>query len=192
VADRLFATLDSTTRRLELPGGLSVVVTDTVGFISKLPHELVAAFKSTLDEVARADLLLHVIDASDAMMDEQTVAVERVLAELEADHIPRVFVYNKADRLDEIDCARLAKRPGSALISALDAISLDKLIETIEAHAAEGYVRMKVKIPYTEGQVRQWLYSRGAVISEEHLPDGSLIDARIKRAEAGKVEKYRE
>lgn len=191
VADQLFATLDSTTRRLELPSGIEVVITDTVGFISKLPHELVAAFASTLDEVVSADLLLHVVDAADPGMTEQIWAVESVLTEIGAGEVNRLRVFNKADLLDDETKAVLELKPDGVLVSGLDNTGMDKLVKAIDDRASKGFVRFKVRIPFAEGALRQWLYGQGAVVSEEHSDEGSLIDIHLEKAAAKKVEKFR-
>lgn len=191
VADQLFATLDSTTRRLELPSGIEVVITDTVGFISKLPHELVAAFASTLDEVVSADLLLHVIDAADPGMTEQVYAVETVLTEIGAGEIDRIQVFNKADLLDDETKAVLRLKPQGVLVSGLDRAGMDQLVKAIDDRVSLGFVRLKVRIPFAQGALRQWLYSQGAVIAEEHSDEGSLIDIHLEKAAAKKVEPYK-
>ena len=120
VADQLFATLDPTVRRLKLPGGRRCTISDTVGFVGKLPHDLVEAFRSTLEEVTLAELVVHVADASSPHLDEQIDAVRRVLAEIGAGDIPEVLVLNKIDRVRGSERARLARRyPGSVPVSAL-------------------------------------------------------------------------
>jgi len=191
VADQLFATLDSTTRRLELPSGIEVVVTDTVGFISKLPHELVAAFASTLDEVVSADLLLHIVDAADAAVTEQIRAVETVLTEIGAGEIDRIQVFNKADLLDDEAKAALGMKLGAVVVSAINPDDLGRLVEAIDRRVSLGFLGLTVLIPYAQGALRQWLHSRGAVISEEHTAEGSLMDIRLKKVEAQRVEAFR-
>ena len=190
VADQLFATLDSTTRKLVLPSGLEVVLTDTVGFINKLPHELVAAFKSTLDEVVSADLLLHIIDATSDGVEARKSAVHAALREIGADEIEIVSVYNKADLLDKDGRAYYGRLPESVVISSLNAADLKTLSEFIDVKASKEFVKVKVKIPYAHGDIRQWLYSQGSIISEEHHDDGSVIESRLKRSQLGKIAKY--
>ncbi len=191
VADQLFATLDSTTRRLELPSGIEVVLTDTVGFINKLPHELVAAFASTLDEVAAADLLLHVIDAADPSMEEQIKAVTQVLTDIGAGEVDRLEVYNKIDLMDSDTAQALSSKEGAVAISSFSQEDLARLVDAVDERVARGYLRLKVMIPYAEGALRQWLYDRGAVLAEEHGPEGSLIDARVERREAARLDQYK-
>lgn len=190
VADQLFATLDSTTRRLPLPGGVEAVVTDTVGFIDKLPHELVAAFRSTLDEVVAADLLLHVVDCSDPAIDEQIGAVETVLDEIGAGEIGRILVYNKADLVDSDTAARLRAVPGAVLVSAVRASGLAELLGAIDQESARELVRLTVKLPFSEGALRKWLFDVAKVEAETHDQDGSLMTVRLKRSQAGKVARF--
>ncbi|MBX5461325.1 MAG: GTPase HflX [Steroidobacteraceae bacterium] len=176
VADQLFATLDPTVRRIHLPGGTQVVVADTVGFIRDLPHELVAAFQSTLTEAREATLLLHVVDASDPRRDERITQVNGVLAEIGADRIPQVLVYNKIDRLE------LAPRvdrdaDGRALsvwISAEKRVGLDLLETAIAERLARLARHARVRVPASAGALRSRLYAAGAVRSEHATDDGTL------------------
>jgi GTP-binding protein HflX len=137
-ADQLFATLDTTTRRVFLPGGAAVVVSDTVGFIRQLPHTLVAAFRATLEEAIQADMLLHVVDAGSPTRDAQIAAVNSVLAEISADHIPQVLVYNKIDlsggeaRVERDEYGKI----GRVWISARQGLGLDLARAALEEHAA--------------------------------------------------------
>lgn len=190
VADQLFATLDSTTRKLTLPSGLEIVLTDTVGFINKLPHELVAAFKSTLDEVVSADLLLHIIDSSSEGVEAKKSAVHAALREIGADEIKMVSVYNKADLLDEDERASFMRLPESVVISSLSSPDMKVLADLIDSKASVEFLKVTVKIPYAHGDIRQWLYSQGSIISEEHLDDGSVIECRLKKSEFSKIKEY--
>jgi len=188
IEDKLFATLDSTTRKLSVDHKKQVVLSDTVGFIKKLPHQLVAAFRSTLDEVRMADLLLHVVDASHPQMEAQIKAVEDVLKELEADDKLQVVVFNKIDLISEIDRLRLKKvYPGSILVSAQQGIGLDDIRRAIEDSMRKGLVRMHLLIPYTRGEVIQKLYGLGLVVSENHTQDGTDIVVDIPE---GDVDEY--
>jgi GTP-binding protein HflX len=180
VQDQLFATLDSTTRRLGLPEGRVVTVTDTVGFIDRLPHGLVEAFKSTLDEVREADLLLHVIDASHPLMGEQIAAVEVALEEIGAAHTEVLRVYNKCDVADPGRVARLSDRhPNAALVSALQKEGLLKLGEMIANAASRGSVTMTILVPYTRGEVVRAAHERTQVVTEEHLEEGTRLVLRV-------------
>ena len=191
VADQLFATLDSTTRRIRLAEGTEIVISDTVGFINKLPHELVAAFKSTLDEVAQADLLVHVIDATETDLERQISAVDRVLEEIGAGEIERLLVYNKADLIDDDTKRSLAAKPSGYVVSSIDGEGVENLLAGIGSASEKLTVRVKVKIPFSEGSVRQWLYDHSIIHAEEHDHDGSLITAAVRQEDVGKVAKYR-
>ncbi|MEJ1965252.1 MAG: ribosome rescue GTPase HflX [Gammaproteobacteria bacterium] len=176
VADQLFATLDPTVRRIALPGGAAAVVADTVGFIRELPHELVAAFRSTLTEAREATLLLHVVDASDPRRDDHITQVNGVLAEIGADELPQVLVYNKIDRLEfgpriERDAEG---RPVAVWISAAKRLGLDLLEQAIAERIARVARRAHVRLPASAGALRSRLYAAGAVRAEIALEDGSL------------------
>jgi GTPase len=177
VADKLFATLDPTVRRILLPGGTPVVVADTVGFIRELPHELVAAFQSTLTEAREATLLLHVIDASDPRRDERMTQVNGVLAEIGADHIPQILVFNKIDRLElqpRVD-RDVDGRISSVWISAAQGQGLDLLEGAIAERLARVARRARVHLPASgAGALRSRLYGAGTVRSEVSRDDGSV------------------
>lgn len=179
VEDMLFATLDSTTRRLDLPEGRTVTLTDTVGFIRKLPHGLVEAFKSTLDEVREAHLLLHVVDASHALAREQASAVLEVLGEIGAATKPQVLVYNKVDLLPEGEREALASRaPGAVLVSAARGEGLEALVERISREAARGSTTLTLLVPYTRGDIVRMAHARAQVIAEEHTAEGTRLTVR--------------
>ena len=176
VADQLFATLDPTVRRISLPGGTPVVVADTVGFIRELPHELVAAFQSTLTEAREATLLLHVIDASDPRREEHITSVNGVLAEIGADTIPQVLVYNKIDRLEiapRVD-RDADGRAVAVWISAAKREGLDLLQTAIAERLSRVARHARVRVPASAGALRSRLYAAGAVRSERAAEDGSL------------------
>ncbi|MDP2211615.1 MAG: GTPase HflX [Candidatus Aquicultor sp.] len=176
VEDKLFATLDSTTRKLSVAHRKEVVLSDTVGFIKKLPHQLVAAFRSTLDEVRMADLLLHVVDAGHPRMEGQIKAVEDVLAKLEADEKPQILLFNKIDLLDDADRERLKRvYPGSVLVSAVNRTGLEGIQEAIERELRKRTVRLHLLVPYTKGAFLQRLYGTGTIISETHTADGTEL-----------------
>jgi GTP-binding protein HflX len=185
VEDKLFATLDSTTRKLNVDHQKrEIVISDTVGFIKKLPHQLVAAFRSTLDEVQLADLLLHVVDASAEQMDEQIVAVEDVLKELGAEDKRQVLVFNKIDLISESEQLRLRKvYPESILVSAANCIGLDGLREAIAEQIRKSSVRLHLKVPYSRGEVLQRLHSVSLIVSEEHTEDGTNIVVDVPQAD---------
>ena len=177
VADQLFATLDPLVRRVDLPGGSPIVVADTVGFIRELPHELVAAFRSTLTEAREATLLLHVIDASDPRREERIDQVNAVLAEVGAGELPQVRVYNKIDRLD--DRPRVERdaegMPSSVWVSAVRREGLDLLLGAV-AERLSRFARRRVvrAAPQAAGALRARLHAAGVVRGETALPDGGL------------------
>jgi GTP-binding protein HflX len=176
VADQLFATLDPTVRRITLPGGTLVVAADTVGFIRELPHELVAAFQSTLTEAREATLLLHVIDASDARRDEHIGQVDAVLAEIGAGQIPQILVYNKIDRLQmqpRID--RDANGRATAVwIAAAQGLGLNLLAEAVAERLTRFTRKARIRIQPAAGAVRSRLYTAKAVREEHSADDGSI------------------
>jgi GTP-binding protein HflX len=176
VADQLFATLDPTVRRIRLPGGTPVVVADTVGFIRQLPHELVAAFQSTLTETRAATLLLHVVDASNPRREEQTLAVNAVLEEIGASAIPQILVYNKIDRLQlppRVD--RDADGRATAVwISAEKHSGLELLAAVAAERLARLARRARLRVPASAGALRSRLYAAQAVRGESSSDDGSI------------------
>ena len=176
VADQLFATLDPTVRRITLPGGTAVVAADTVGFIRELPHELVAAFQSTLTEAREATLLLHVVDASDPRRDDHIAQVDAVLAEIGASGIPQIIVYNKIDRLGE--SPRIARDPEGQVtavwISAEQRLGLDLLAGAIAERISRFARSARVRVPAAAGALRSRLYAAKAVREEHSMEDGSI------------------
>jgi GTP-binding protein HflX len=181
VADQLFATLDPTVRRITLPGGTAVVVADTVGFIRELPHELVAAFQSTLTEAREATLLLHVVDASDPRREEHITQVDAVLAEVGAQAIPQILVYNKVDRLEippRVD--RDAEgRVAAVWLSAAQRSGLELLAGAVAERLELVARRVRVRMPLSAGALRSRLYNSGAV-SAERVIDGSEIELDVE------------
>lgn len=184
VEDRLFATLDSATRSVDLGDGYAALITDTVGFIRKLPHHLVASFRSTLEEAREADLLLHVVDASFPDWREQFDVVEDVLEELRLHECPQVLVFNKVDRLTHAEEQSLRDRvrafePRPAVfVSALDPGSLVALRETLKAHIRLGLSRVHLEFSAGDGELLAWLYREGEVL--ERLDHGAMIDVKAR------------
>ena len=176
VANQLFATLDPTVRRITLPGGTPVVAADTVGFIRELPHELVAAFQSTLTEAREATLLLHVIDASDPRRDEHIAQVNEVLEEIGAQSIPQIIVYNKIDRLQRPPAIERgeAGMPSAVWISAQKRLGLDLLMSAIAERLSRFARRARVRLPAGAGALRSRLYAAKAVREERTADDGSI------------------
>ena len=181
VADQLFATLDPTVRRLRLPAGRRVTVSDTVGFVRKLPHELVEAFRSTLEEVAQAALVLHVADVSARDVDEQVAAVREVLGEIGAGGLPEVLALNKVDLLSEVDRARMQRRfPEGIPVSALTADGLEQLVERVEETLPSPPVEVELLIPYRRQEVVSRLYGQAEVLSAEPRSQGTVVRARVR------------
>ena len=188
--DRLFATLDPRTRRLKLPGGESVLLSDTVGFIRKLPHQLVEAFRSTLEEVAEADFLVHVVDASAAEPSEQIEAVHEVLRAIEADRIPELLVFNKAD-LAGPDAKRLVDQfPGSVLISAISGQGMDLMLQTLGDRLRALANVVELVVPYDRGDVVAAVHREGEVLVEAHEDNGTRLRARLDEAGASRFREF--
>ena len=181
VADQLFATLDPTTRRVELPSGNMILVTDTVGFIQKLPTELIAAFRATLEEIVEADLLMHVVDVTHANAKAQAEAVYQTLSEIEADHIPTLSVLNKIDLLADPENARLALAnfPNAVAISALTGEGIQDLLGRVNEHLYETYSPVLVRLPYQEGSLIAAFHDQGQVERVEQTHQGVLIQGRL-------------
>lgn len=181
VADKLFATLDPTTRRVELPGGHIALFTDTVGFIQKLPTTLVAAFKATLEEIAEADLLLHILDVTHINVHAQAEAVFQTLREINASHIPVINVLNKIDLLADPESAqlRISDFPNAVAISALTHIGIPELLNIITKQLFETFTSIKVNLPYKEGGLIAQFYKMGVVERVEHTRNGTLIQGTI-------------
>ncbi len=190
--DQLFATLDPTTRQLELPDKRQAILTDTVGFIQRLPHQLIAAFKSTLEETVNADLLVHVIDVSHPLYKEQSEAVYRVLQEIGAQEKPVLSVFNKIDKLppDSGLLDQLKEIPESVCISAKKNIGLEKLLEEITARLKLKSVEVELMIPYSESGLAAKMFDSGTVLSQEYEGEGIRIRARVQNDELSRYEKY--
>ncbi len=181
VADQLFATLDPTTRRVELPGNDLGLFTDTVGFIQKLPTALVAAFHATLEEIAEADLLLHVVDISHPNALNQFEAVQETLEEIDADHIPMVTALNKADQLQNPELAReiLKDFPKAVAISARSGAGITDLLHLIRQELYESYTQVHIRLPYQQGALISLFHELGQVELVEHERGGVVIQGRI-------------
>ncbi|HOV79661.1 MAG TPA: GTPase HflX [Bacillota bacterium] len=187
VEDKLFATLDPTTRKVVLPGGETILLTDTVGFIQNLPHHLVAAFRATLEEVAEADLLLHVVDASHPNMEGQIEAVNRVLESLGAAGKPLVMVYNKTDLLTGYPPHR-ENGLKTVWISALTGAGLDELLGAVAGALSFRRVRTTFFIPYKKSGLVSLLHKRGKVVREKHGQEGVEMDIEVDAVWAKRVE----
>jgi GTP-binding protein HflX len=186
VEDRLFATLDATTRRLQLPGGEAVLLTDTVGFVRKLPHQLVESFKSTLRVAAEADLLVHVVDGSAPDPQSHIDAVREVLAEIGAGDVPELLCFNKADRSEEV--ARLVRSTEGAVgISALTGAGVEELLLTIGDRLRTQTAVVELLIPFDRGDVLAEVHREGEVLREEVCEGGMALTARLDDAASAKL-----
>jgi len=187
VEDRLFATVDPTTRRLQLPGGEPVLLTDTVGFVRKLPHQLVEAFRSTLDEVVEADLLIHVVDVSAPDPEAHIRAVSSVLAEIGASDVPQLVAFNKADLLGPDDKRRLdrlrERYPGSVVVSAATGEGVDDLLVALADRLRALFQVVELVVPYDRGDVIAAVHRHGEVLAEEHEADATRVRARLHEAD---------
>ena len=170
VADKLFATLDPTTRRLDLPGGNSILITDTVGFIQKLPTQLIAAFRATLEEISEADLLLHVVDISHPAAIAQWRSVQKTLEDIECSQIPVITVLNKIDRINNSENNFLSKPEwiNAIPISAMKGLGIDALLHRIRQELFETLVPIDVKLPYIQGQLISLFHQNGQIDIIEH------------------------
>lgn len=178
--DRLFATLDPTTRRVDVPDGGTVLLTDTVGFIQKLPTQLVAAFRATLEEIAAADLIMHVIDAAHPKRQAQEAAVAAVLNDLGAAAVPTLIVYNQVDRLEPDDRAALARtQPEASLVSALTGDGIGSLLTAVTAALRHGHRQLSVIVPYGREPLLQLMRERGHVETADYGEDGIHVQARL-------------
>jgi GTPase len=180
VEDRLFATLDSTVRRLELPNQRAVLLADTVGFVRRLPHHLVEAFQSTLSEVAEADLLLHVVDGTVEDPAGQIAAVREVLLEIGAAELPELIVFNKSDAIGDQAMRRLVNLyPEAVFVSALKRAGLDELLVRIGELVEKAMVTLTLEIPYTRGDLVAAVHRVGEVIEEKHDDNGMILEVRV-------------
>jgi GTP-binding protein HflX len=189
VEDALFATLDPAVRRAVTPSGRDYTLTDTVGFVRHLPHQLVEAFRSTLEETAEAHLILHVVDGSDAEPEAQIAAVRGVLAEIGAGQVPELVVVNKIDSADPVVLQGLrAREPGSLSVSARTGAGLSTLRDAIEAALPRLDVQVKVTVPYSRGDLVARAHAEGEVLATEHVEDGTLLEARVPPGLAARLE----
>lgn len=179
VEDKLFSTLDPTARKLSLPDGRQTVIMDTVGFVKKLPHQLVEAFGSTLEETIHADLLLHVVDASHTEPDTQVEAVERVLIQIKADRIPKIVALNKADQIEEETRTRVQRMfPEGVFVSALRKEGLEELMDVISARLSLTMTSAEFLIPFDRSDVRSLLHEQAEVIEENSSEAGVRMIVR--------------
>ena len=190
VEDRLFATLDPTTRRLSLPGGEPVLLTDTVGFVRRLPHGLIESFKSTLEVASEADFLVHVVDSSAADPEGQIAAVRVVLNEIEADTVPELIVFNKADLVPAEIQRLVADHEGSVAISAVTGEGIDDFLATLADRLRTITAPVELLIPYERGDVLAAVHREGEVVSSSHEEGGLRVRARLADASAGRLAEF--
>ena len=185
--NRLFDTLDPTTRSMETTDGRKILISDTVGFIRNLPHHLVDAFRATLEELVYADILIHVIDASDENWPQQADVVEGLIRELGAGETPRIMLFNKIDKLPE---SMLPRQPGCIYCSAAKGIGMDALKNKIEEILDRDTRKVSFILPYSDGSLLDWLYKQANVISAEYTETGIKIEAVCDMRALGRVKKY--
>ncbi|MGZ4777481.1 MAG: GTPase HflX, partial [Oryzihumus sp.] len=191
VEDSLFATLDPTTRRTTTADGRIYTMSDTVGFVRHLPHQLVEAFRSTLEEVADADLVLHVVDGSHPDPEGQLAAVREVFAEIGADKVPELVVINKSDAADPMVLARLRQRePHSVVVSARTGEGITAALAAVEADLPRPGVPFEVLLPYERGDLLNKIHTSGEVEHLEHTGDGTVVRGRAHENLAGELEPY--
>jgi GTP-binding protein HflX len=191
-ADQLFATLDPTTRQVTLPSGIEVLFSDTVGFIQKLPTGLVAAFRATLEEIAEADLILHVVDITHPNAAQQAATVNETLEELKATHIPQLVALNKVDRLEDPEAVveGLAQYPNSLAVSAVTGYGIPALLNRIEGVLQAHQKSMSLLIPYSRGDLVSALYKQGIVEQEVHEANGTRLEVYVPKHLVELVEPY--
>ena len=189
-ADRLFETLDPRTRQMALPGGETVLLTDTVGFVSKLPHELVQAFRSTLDSVQLADLLIHVVDASSPDPELQIRAVDEVLREIGANDVPVLMVFNKADRDPDEAAVLVSSHEGSLALSAQAGEGIDVLLRTMADRLRVADRVARLRVPHDRGDIIAAVHREGEVIGVERDDDATVMDVVLDAAGRGKFREF--
>lgn len=190
VEDRLFATLDTTIRQITTTSHSRVFITDTVGFIQKLPHHLVAAFKATLEEVSEADLILHVVDTSYPLWEDQVRTVLGVLEELGVDKASVLTVYNKSDKLSDDELVLIPCQEDSVIVSALTGSGILELYNMIDEWIRQAWEVHEFFIPYTAGDVLAALRQDGRVMSESYEADGTRLTVEVNSQTAGRFQKY--
>jgi GTP-binding protein HflX len=190
VEDRLFATLDPTTRRLSLPGGEPVLLTDTVGFVRRLPHGLVEAFKSTLEVASNADFLVHVVDSAAPDPEGQIAAVHTVLGEIGALQVPELFVFNKADTAPDIAKRLVEDHEGSVAISAQSGEGIEELLQVLGDRLRALTAVVELLIPFDRGDILAAVHREGEVVSTMHDEAGVRVRARLADASAGRLVEF--
>ncbi|WP_030542772.1 GTPase HflX [Streptomyces albus] len=191
VENALFATLDPTVRRAETPSGRAYTLADTVGFVRHLPHHLVEAFRSTMEEVGDADLILHVVDGAHPVPEEQLAAVREVIRDVGAQDVPEIVVVNKADAADPLVLQRLLRtEKGAIAVSARTGQGIDELLALLDEKLPRPRVGIEALVPYTQGGLISRAHADGEVISEEHTGEGTLLKARVHEELAAELAPY--
>ncbi|MGW1837465.1 GTPase HflX [Streptomyces sp. BBFR2] len=191
VENALFATLDPTVRRAETPSGRLYTLADTVGFVRHLPHHLVEAFRSTMEEVGDSDLILHVVDGSHPAPEEQLAAVREVFRDVGAGDVPEIVVVNKADAADPLVLQRLLRQEKHALVvSARTGQGMAELLELLDEELPRPEVEIEALVPYTQGKLVSRAHAEGEVLSEEHTADGTVLRARVHQELAAELQPF--
>ena len=191
VQDQLFATLDSTVRRLKLPNSAAVLLADTVGFVRRLPHHLVDAFQSTLAEVTESDLLIHVVDGAEPHPEGHIAAVHEVLREIGAAEIPELVVFNKSDLVSDSGRTRLASvYPESLQVSALNGDGLEAMLEEVSNLVQPRVVTLTLEVPYDRGDVVAAAHRIGEVVAEKHDDEGTILEVRVPEAASSQFDAF--
>lgn len=191
VADKLFATLDSTLRKMKLPNGRDTILTDTVGFIRNLPHQLVASFQATLEEIKKADIILHVIDASDERAEKHIEVANEVMKDLDVMQKERIIVFNKIDIADDDRLNKLSfQYPNHVLISALEDTGINRLIEKITDIIDKDMVILKLKLPYDKAHWVEKIHNNGDVLKEGYHNNYIKLKAKIPKSMAKRLSSY--
>ena len=188
--DKLFATLDPTVRKMSLPSGRTLLLSDTVGFISRLPHGLVEAFKSTLDEVRYADIVLIVVDASDENASEKTKVTEDILKQLDASDKPTIYVFNKCDKLEIVPSFEQLKERGTVCISAKDGFGVDNLLTMLDEELAKSKRQVKFLFPFDKQSAVNSLYTDATVLNVEYTDDGVSVEAIVDGKNMGRFKDF--
>ena len=192
IADKLFATLDSTLRSMTLPVGKNVILSDTVGFINRLPHQLIASFKSTLEAVKRARLLLHVIDISQENLEQKIKVVNQVLTDINAGNKKKIYIFNKADLVGNEKITKIKNLyPDSLILSAQNKQGKEKLIHKINSIIKNNMNRVNVNLPYQKAHLLEQIYNEGSVYREEYLKNYIFIQALVSKKMADILNPYK-
>lgn len=187
--DMLFATLETANRKISFEGNKSLILTDTVGFVSKLPHNLVMAFKATLEEVTEADLLVHVVDASNMKYKMQIDVTEKVLGEIGVEDTPSLIVFNKIDKLENCDSIK-ELYPDALLISAKTGNGMNELVDAIKGHVFNDFLKVEMLIPYADGNIVSYLNEKANILNQEYIETGTKMTVEISAVDGEKLKRF--